>query len=80
MVARHSSQWQHSNLRYTLRRQNHHELKLKVVLASSDFKLYLNYLSPSDVGALTNPSVHIALNGENRVNLHGLQAAHAAEA
>ena len=49
--------------------------KIKLMLASLDVKIYLNYCFPSHVGSLTSPSIHVALNGENRVNLHGTQAA-----
>ena len=51
--------------------------KIKVLLASLDVKIFLNFWLPSYVGPLTNPSIHMALNGENRVNLPGIQAARA---
>ena len=49
--------------------------KIKVLLARLDVKIFFNFCFPSYIGALTNSSIHVALNGENRVHLHGIQAA-----
>ena len=48
--------------------------KIKVLLARLDVKIFFNFCFPSYIGALTNSSIHVALNGENRVSLHGVQA------
>ena len=48
--------------------------KIKVVLASSDVKLFLNFCSPIHVGVVTDSPTHMALNSENRVNFRAVQA------
>ena len=53
--------------------------KIKVVLASSDVKLFINFCSPIHVGVVTDSPTHMALNGENRVNFRAVQAGRVVE-